>query len=136
VLPRFPYRLASVTQPTFRDADFLGGIFGPEFSTPMPIANDPAISKRGVCVLRRWPPHLPARGLFARGVRLAARSLARRAAVRFFAAASEAFLARADRSSGVIVSSERLPPIFPPLLPISRMICLKIARVFASMEAS
>jgi hypothetical protein len=34
--------------------------------------------------------------------------------VRFRAAASEAFLARADRSSGVMVSRERLPPISPP----------------------
>jgi hypothetical protein len=44
-----------------------------------------------------------------------------RSAFRFFAAASEAFLARAERSSGVIVSRLRLPPILPPLRPISRM---------------
>ena len=40
-------------------------------------------------------------------------SLARRAAVRVLAAASEAFLARAERSSGVIVSKLRLPPFAP-----------------------
>lgn len=39
--------------------------------------------------------------------------LARRAA----AAAAEAFFARALRSSGVMVSRERFPPIFPPILP-------------------
>ncbi len=48
-------------------------------------------------------------------------SRASRSAVRFFAAAVAAFLARADRSSGVIVSRLRLPPIFPPLRPISRI---------------
>ena len=37
----------------------------------------------------------------------ALRSRTSRAAVRFFAAASDAFLARADRSSGVIVSRPR-----------------------------
>ena len=35
--------------------------------------------------------------------------------VRFFAAASEAFFARAERSSAVMVSRLRLPPILPPL---------------------
>jgi hypothetical protein len=48
-------------------------------------------------------------------------SLARRTLVRFLAAAIEAFLARAERSAGVIVSRLRLPPIFPPFRPISRM---------------
>src|ERR1700722_7367047 len=40
-------------------------------------------------------------------------SLARRSAVRFFAAAVAAFFARADRSSAVIVSRLRLPPLEP-----------------------
>jgi hypothetical protein len=35
-------------------------------------------------------------------------------------AAAEAFFARAERSFGVIVSRERLPPIFPPLAPCLR----------------
>jgi hypothetical protein len=37
-------------------------------------------------------------------------SLARRSAVRFFAAAIDAVFARAERSSGVIVSRLRFPP--------------------------
>jgi hypothetical protein len=38
---------------------------------------------------------------------------ANRFAVRFFAAAIDAFLARAERSSGVIVSRLRFPPFAP-----------------------
>jgi hypothetical protein len=38
-------------------------------------------------------------------------------AVRFLAAAIAAFFARADRSSGVMVSRLRLPPILPPFRP-------------------
>ena len=48
-------------------------------------------------------------------------SLARRAAVRFSAAAMDAFVARAERSSAVMVSRLRFPPILPPLRPISVM---------------
>jgi hypothetical protein len=59
-------------------------------------------------------------------------SRANRSAVRFFAAAVAAFFALADRSSGVMVSKLRLPPILPPLRPISRMISEKIAFVFLS----
>src|ERR1043166_8693732 len=40
-------------------------------------------------------------------------SAARRFSVRFFAAASDAILARAERSSGVMVSRLRLPPFEP-----------------------
>lgn len=47
------------------------------------------------------------------GVPLRARSLARRSAVRFLAAASDAFLARADRSAAVIFLAAALPPSFP-----------------------
>lgn len=56
--------------------------------------------------------------------------------VRFFAAASEAFFARAERSSAVMVSRLRLPPILPPLLPISRMISENRAFVFLSTLSS
>ena len=52
---------------------------------------------------------------------LAEASLARRSAVRFAAATMDAFLARSDRSSAVIVSRLRLPPILPPFLPNSVM---------------
>jgi hypothetical protein len=52
---------------------------------------------------------------------LASASAAKRCSVRFFAAASDAFLALADRSSAVMVSRLRLPPILPPLLPSWRM---------------
>lgn len=41
--------------------------------------------------------------------------------LRFLAAAIDAFLARSERSSGVMVSRLRFPPIFPPLRPISAM---------------
>lgn len=50
-----------------------------------------------------------------------AATLAVFAAVRFLAAAKDALLARADRSSAVMVSRLRFPPIFPPLRPISRI---------------
>lgn len=46
-------------------------------------------------------------------VRLRARSRANRSAVRLRAAACDAFLARAARASGVIVSRLRLPPREP-----------------------
>lgn len=49
---------------------------------------------------------------------LLARSLANRSAVRFFAAALDAFFARADRSSAVMVSRLRFPP-FAPIAPIT-----------------
>jgi hypothetical protein len=52
---------------------------------------------------------------------LASRSAASRFAVRFFAAARDAFFARAVRSSEVMVSRLRFPPILPPLRPISRI---------------
>jgi hypothetical protein len=48
---------------------------------------------------------------------LTERSRASRTAVRFLAAAADAFFARADRSSGVMVAGEHLLPILPPLRP-------------------
>jgi hypothetical protein len=45
----------------------------------------------------------------------------RRSAVRFLAAAADAFVARATRSAFVMVSRLRLPPIFPPLRPSTRI---------------
>lgn len=60
---------------------------------------------------------------------------ARRSAIRFFAAAVAAFFARADRSPGGMVSRLRLPPILPPLRPISRVIS-EIALVFLSAHPS
>src|SRR5215831_10904954 len=74
------------------------------------------------------------RHLASRFGRLLAASRARRSAVRFAAAAVDAFLARAERSSGVIVSRLRLPPILPPLLPISRMISRNSVFVFLSIH--
>jgi hypothetical protein len=50
------------------------------------------------------------------------RSAAIRFSVRFFAAASDAILARAERSSADIVTRLLFPPIFPPLRPSSAMI--------------
>ena len=76
--------------------------------------------------------HLRAAPFFAG---FAARSRSSRSAVRFAAAASDAFLARADRCSGVMVSRLRLPPILPPLLPISRMISENSAFVFLSIHS-
>jgi len=46
-------------------------------------------------------------------------SRARRSAVRFLAAASEAFFARADRSAAVIFFADVLPPSAPVLRAIS-----------------
>ena len=43
---------------------------------------------------------------------------------RTFALAAAAFLARAVRSAAVMVSNDRLPPILPPLRPISLMTLL------------
>src|SRR2546421_469244 len=59
--------------------------------------------------------HLRFAGFFAA---LPCRSLARRFSVLFFAAANEAFLARAERSSGV----EPRAALLPPCLPNSRAI--------------
>ena len=42
---------------------------------------------------------------------------AKRWAVRFFAAASDAFLARADRSSGVMFCADVFPPSLPNFFP-------------------
>ena len=69
--------------------------------------------KRALAPSATGPRHFSPRflGVFAAGARFAARSLARRAAVRFWAAAADAFFARADRSSGVMVSRLLLPPI-------------------------
>lgn len=47
------------------------------------------------------------------GARLRARSRASRSAVRFLAAASDAFLARADLSAGVELRAAFLPPCLP-----------------------
>jgi len=52
-------------------------------------------------------------------------SRSRRSAVRFLAAAVAAIFARAERSSGVIVSRLRLPP----LEPIAAIACRRRARV-------
>lgn len=43
-----------------------------------------------------------------------------RFALRAATAAAEAFFARAVRSSGVMVSRDRLPPILPPFAPCLR----------------
>ncbi len=64
------------------------------------------------------------------------RTRAGRAAVRFRAAASDAFFARAERSSGVMVSRLRLPPIFPPFRPSSLMISESSAFLSLSMHPS
>ena len=60
---------------------------------------------------------------------------ARRFSFRFFAAARDAFLARAERSSGVMVSRLLLPPILPPLRPSSRMISESSAFFLLSMRS-
>jgi hypothetical protein len=93
-----------------------------------PDARSPALNRpapRSRWVPRRWVPSVH--------FRLAAvRSRASRAAVRFFAATSDAFFARADRSFAVMVSRLRLPPILPPFRPISLMISRNNALVFLS----
>ena len=55
---------------------------------------------------------------------------------RFLAAARDAFLARAERSFGVMVSRLRLPPILPPLRPISLMISERNAFLRLSINPS
>jgi hypothetical protein len=55
------------------------------------------------------------------GIVYPSRCRRRRSAVRFLAAAADAFFARATRSARVMVSRLRLPPIFPPLRPSSRI---------------
>jgi len=65
-------------------------------------------------------------------VTFASASAARRFAVRFFAAASDAFFARADRSSAVIVERLRLPPFDP----IAAIACLSSAGVNLDAIAS
>jgi len=55
---------------------------------------------------------------------------ASRSAVRFFAAAREAFLARADLSSGVIFFADALPPSAPNLREISVIAARMSAGIF------
>ena len=62
----------------------------------------------------------------------AVRSRSNRSAVRFFAAASAAFLARAVRCSGVIVSRLRLPPFEP----IAAIACRSSSRDNLAMDSS
>jgi hypothetical protein len=64
-----------------------------------------------------------------------ARSLARRAAVRFRAAASDAFFARADRSSGVEFRAAFLPPCLPNSRAISVIAARTAAGIFALMPS-
>jgi hypothetical protein len=66
--------------------------------------------------------------LFARLLAKLAGSLANWSAIRFFAAASDAFLARAELSSAVIVSRLRFPPFAPisRVTPRSRARCLNL----------
>ena len=59
------------------------------------------------------------------GVRRRFRSRSSRSAVRFFAAASDAFLARAERSAAVML----LAAVFPPFDPIAAIACRSSVRV-------
>jgi hypothetical protein len=88
--------------------------------------------------MRGSAPYFPVRFPvpFGRAVRLAALSLAIRAAVRFLAAAADAFFARAVLSSGVMASSERLPPIFPPFRPNLAHSLAEDGAVSGSMRAA
>ena len=70
------------------------------------------------------------RFLLRSGVRFSARSRASRSAVRFFAAAIDAFLARADRSSGVNSAADFLPPCLPNLRAISVIAARTSAGIF------
>ncbi len=57
-------------------------------------------------------------------------SLAKRSAVRFRAAASDAFLARAERSSGVRFCADFLPPSLPNFREISVIAARTSAGIF------
>jgi hypothetical protein len=61
------------------------------------------------------------------------RSLARRSAVLFFAAASDAFLARAERSSGVEFRAAFLPPCLPNSRAIAAIASRMCAGIFTLM---
>jgi hypothetical protein len=65
------------------------------------------------------PRTIRAYALFARFFRKPSSSLAKRSAVRFLAAASEAFFARADRCAGVMFCAAVFPPFRPNLRAIS-----------------
>lgn len=67
---------------------------------------------------------------------LAPRSFAKRCAVRFRAAASDAFLARAARSSDVMFWAAVLPPSLPNLREISAIAARTSAGIFTLMTQS
>jgi hypothetical protein len=75
-------------------------------------------------------------GDFARVAGFPARSRSRRSAVRFFAAASDAFFARAERSSSVMFFAAVLPPSFPNFLDNSRIAANTSAGILALMYSS
>lgn len=64
---------------------------------------------------------------------LVARPAAKRFSVRFFAAASDAFLARAERSSGVMFLAAVLPPSAPVLRAMSLIAARTSAGIFTPM---
>src|SRR5580700_4631048 len=80
----------------------------------------------------RHPRGPPVGWTHANYFRFALRSLAKRSAVLFFAAAIAAFLALAERSSGVMVSRLRLPPFEP----IAAIACRSSSRDNLAMEQS
>ena len=93
------------------------------FFVPTHAALAPVRHNPGTCFVSTCPPSCEIRSRdLIRHLRFAAwRSRAIRSAVRFFAAASDAFFARAERSSAVMVSRLRLPPILPPFRPSWRI---------------
>ena len=66
--------------------------------------------------------------------RLLALSRARRSAVRFSAAAMDAFLARAERSSGVEFAAAFFPPCLPNLRATSAIAARTSAEIFTLMS--
>jgi hypothetical protein len=67
--------------------------------------------------------------------RLSLRSRANLSSVRFFAAASDAFLARADLSSGVELRAAFLPPCRPYSRAISVIAALTFAGILIAMHS-
>jgi hypothetical protein len=82
------------------------GLWGSGKGGPLPL-------KEGRSQARVWCRSGSSHFALRRPVRLRARSRVRRSAVRFFAAASEAFFARAERSSGVMFFAAVLKDIRP-----------------------
>jgi hypothetical protein len=130
-----------------------GGMAGSEWGNGISAAGRqiPRLGWKGICVYERVAcsetAMRPGAVVYTRGqaeriesayalarlVGFAARSRSSRAAVRFFAATADAFLARSDLSSGVMFFAAVFPPLRPKLRDISVIAARTSAGIFIAI---